>query len=475
MTQYRVYGSFEWMSSSGNAIVAIFNPPGSGKKLTINSFEAQNLTSLNPTAFGAAASPSTVISLAKFNSISTGTLLSPTAFDTNDTMPSAIKVSTGAACSGQTLVRRISVTKQLAPGNLSWIARQSHLGPAGKYVNRARKFLECQPMTINAGENLSLFSSSLTSSIPFRVCMTLQVDGNCYSFTKFVTPQSQGTAMITIENAAGSGISAKLIELSIEEVGTYDSPYLQLVPIGQIDALAMSDPTKLISPTPMDTNYSEAPFKVITDCPILPYGVPAQYISDASTGSPKGFNYLMTKDFLGPVYRTCFPENEGTNNHAAPSATSTMDGFGVSSSHKSTDLMVHRSNITINEGEGVALVSGAETAVTSNPVGMSGWSSWNFGAQITVESKYSPTLTLSGLMNGTEVRIYDADGNELSGTESSGTSFQYSYSYDEDSLATIVIHSLGYIPIRLDGFILGSESQTVPIQQQVDRQYSNTA
>src|SRR5690606_17006757 len=136
-----------------------------------------------------------------------------------------------------------------------------------------------------------------------------------------------------------------------------------------------------------------ATFKVYKDIPFLPLGVPEKYLSDASTGSPKGFNYLKTKDFLGPVYRTLFPENEGTTLHAAPSATRIIDNFGIYTSQRMNDIFVRGAGITINEGEGVALVSGAETAVTSKPVGMSGWSAWNIGATITVESKYSPTVT----------------------------------------------------------------------------------
>jgi hypothetical protein len=471
--QYRIYDSFDWMSNSGNGIVVIYNPPGSGKKLTLSQFELQNMTSLNPTAFGSAASPANQLALAKFSSLETGTLLSPTQLDSESVWPTTVKVSTGAICSGQTLVRRVAVTKQLVAGNTSWISRQTHLGNLGQFVKRPHNAPALQNYTVKAGENLSLFFSALTSVIPLRVYVLLRVNGQCFAFTEFASALTQGQTLLSIQNDVGSTDIVEVVELSVEEVGTYDSPYFQLVPAGQLDATATADPTKSVTPYKMDSNYPSAPFLVYKDIPVLPLGVPENYLSGASTGSPKGFNYLKTKDFLGPVYRTVFPENEGTNSHIAPTATSTIDNLGMYTSQKMSDVFVRGAGITINEGEGVALVSGAETAVTANPVGTSGWSAWNIGATITVESKYSPTLTLSGLKPGTEVRVYDDQGDELAGVESSGTTFQYSYSYDGNISTTIVIHSLGYLPIRLENFILGSESQTVPIQQIVDRQYTN--
>ena len=478
--QYRIYDSFDWMSNSGNGIVVIYNPPGSGKKLTLNQFELQNTTSLKPIAFGAAASPATICSVFYSTAINRGTPMTPSPMDTNYPWPSGVTAAIGStiqsAPENSQIIRRQAVTKQMLPGSLSWMAMNANIGLdfAGLYTRQKGKNLPgTTPLEINPGENLCFGITTFTSTVPLKLYAMVRVSGHCYAINENFTMKSATETMLSLENAAGSGKVLELLELSIEEMGTYDSPYFQLVPTGQLDAVATADPTKSVIPSKMDTNYPSAPFYVYKDIPFLPLGVPENYLSGASTGSPKGFNYLKTKDFLGPVYRTLFPENEGTNAHAAPSGTAVMDSFGISTSQEMSDIFARHANITLNEGEGIALVSGAETAVTSNPVGMSGWSSWNIGATITVESKYAPTLTLSGLKPGTEVRIYDNALNELAGTESSGTTFQYSYSYDGDVTSTIVIHSLGYLPIRLENFTLGAQSQTVPVQQQVDRQYEN--
>jgi hypothetical protein len=87
-------------------------------------------------------------------------------------------------------------------------------------------------------------------------------------------------------------------------------------------------------------------------------------------------------------------------------------------------------------------------------------------------------LTLTGLQPNSEVRVYEGS-TELLGVENSGTSFtgEYSVPYSagefSDINATIIIHSLGYVPIRLEGVALGSEGATIPIQQRLDRNYNN--
>ena len=85
------------------------------------------------------------------------------------------------------------------------------------------------------------------------------------------------------------------------------------------------------------------------------------------------------------------------------------------------------------------------------------------------------TLSLTGLQSNSEIRVFlTADDTLLAGIENSGTSFTYDYTWlGADLDVYIVIHALGYNPIRLEGQLLGSEGLTIPIQQQIDRVYSN--
>ena len=84
-------------------------------------------------------------------------------------------------------------------------------------------------------------------------------------------------------------------------------------------------------------------------------------------------------------------------------------------------------------------------------------------------------LTITGLQTGTEVRVYKtSDDSELAGTESSTSTFTYNYQWTgSDTNVYVVIHSLGYVPIRYESQVLGSAGLTLPVQQQRDRVYVN--
>ena len=84
------------------------------------------------------------------------------------------------------------------------------------------------------------------------------------------------------------------------------------------------------------------------------------------------------------------------------------------------------------------------------------------------------TLTLTGLIVNSEVRIY-AHGtiNELGGVENSGTSFQYSYTYAAETYVDIVVHKEDRIYYRIENYLLANTDASLPITQQFDRQYEN--
>jgi hypothetical protein len=92
---------------------------------------------------------------------------------------------------------------------------------------------------------------------------------------------------------------------------------------------------------------------------------------------------------------------------------------------------------------------------------------------VSVTMTLSTTLTLTGLIDDSEVRIYDAGTTtEVAGVENtSGGSFVAGISV---SSVDIVIHSLGYLNQRINA-VDTSTDRTIPIQQTIDRQYENPA
>lgn len=84
------------------------------------------------------------------------------------------------------------------------------------------------------------------------------------------------------------------------------------------------------------------------------------------------------------------------------------------------------------------------------------------------------TLTLTGLIANTEVRMYSAGTTtELAGIENSATSFGYTYTYAPSTFVDIVVHHVDYEYIKLSSFLLSGSDSSLPIQQTLDRWYSN--
>lgn len=85
------------------------------------------------------------------------------------------------------------------------------------------------------------------------------------------------------------------------------------------------------------------------------------------------------------------------------------------------------------------------------------------------------TLSLTGLKSNSEVRVFRAsDDAELAGVENSTDSFSYVYEHTgTDTDVYIVVHSLGWLPIRYENITLTSDGLSIPVQQTADRQYQN--
>ncbi len=90
---------------------------------------------------------------------------------------------------------------------------------------------------------------------------------------------------------------------------------------------------------------------------------------------------------------------------------------------------------------------------------------------------YSPPVSarfeLTNLKANTEVRVYKtSDMSELAGIESTTGTFQYDYVWASDVPVTVVIVSLLYQDI-LFNTTLTVAGTSIPISQQIDRQYNN--
>ena len=467
--QYSLSGIFDWQSNSGAALTAIVNNAGSGKKITIRSLELQNLTMLP--------GQDSMLTLVRTTSDVSGTVVNLTPSDSTAVWPSTVQVFSEGYVNGSSgvPVRKVHGAKQASgAGTLAWFSRQT--GADARALFRGQKSLTpvVEKFVINQDEAFALCQDNVSGrSQPVCVMVTVVVSGTpnrSWSGSWFSQIQGKNSHVFAIKNSAGSGEVVTVTSVAYYEAGTLDSPYFQAVPIG---GLVLDNPldAQLVTPTAMD---SQAPsissyvacYKNVT---FYPFGLPENAFSEASTGTPKGMNYLKCKDFNGPAWRATFPEQ------AAHQVTlNDTLGFGMNS-HRGADIGFRRAGIVLRENEGLALVSAAETAILATAVGVSGSSTWHVNILFDVEPAFEPTLTISGLKNPSEIRIFQAGTTtEVAGQENITTGeFQWVFDPTVTPSVDIAILSLGYQNVRFTDFALTLANTTIPVQQQIDRQYGN--
>jgi hypothetical protein len=206
--------------------------------------------------------------------------------------------------------------------------------------------------------------------------------------------------------------------------------------------------------------------KTYSNIGFIPLGVPEIAIAQASAGTPQGMNYLHTRDFWGPMYRNMLVEVAHMKSAGIP------DTFGTSYSHKGGDLFGRRAGITLNQGEGIAIVNSAETAVGVQAA-FGGWPALSFAMQVDVENATQPYLTLTGLIAGSDIVVLTPGTSTILNQVDSYSGTSWSWAYDQDivSSADIGIIKPGYVPLYIRNVSLGTVGATIPVAQSIDRNY----
>jgi hypothetical protein len=147
--------------------------------------------------------------------------------------------------------------------------------------------------------------------------------------------------------------------------------------------------------------------------------------------------------------------------------------FGTSSPTSMTLNGLTFSGYNGSDGQTDSAIYFARTSgtVTVNLSNMSTPTYKSAGATITFVA--AVTVTLTGLQDGTEVRVYDAgDGSVIDGIEStSGGSF--AFSDQAGNVVYIRIFHIDYEPADITNYTIPGSATSVPIQQRFDRNYSN--
>ena len=458
--QYRVTTDSNGTSSFGFAYLALINPSGSGKKMTLRSLEVA-LHSVMNTSTTTGALPCTLFR-------GTGPLdgedmvKASARMDSATAMPSTVKVRRcSAPPASSTVLGRVDLARKgAAVGTQSRILFGTPTGlgkrgrrPLGGLGVASLGGFDTEAITLRQNEAVALVPDAKveTATNPLRVTVTLSMNGKTATWD-FCANTYPGMALFSVENTGTDPV--KLLNWAISEMGTTDTPTLRVVPIGQMYASNVDDTCKMnVGVIKMDSAYPAFPGKVYTDVGFIPQGVPEVEISPASAGTPAGMNYLHTRDFWGPMYRNMLVEAC----HMKGVGSGRPDTFGLSYQHYGQDLLFRRAGITLNEGEGIAIVNSAETAVAVQAA-YGAWHPMTFSAQVEVEPSISPALTIivkdeNGVaLTGFEWRLYVEDpaagiigSVELAGSESSPTSQNtYLYDWTSDQSAVVQIIKDGY-------------------------------
>lgn len=100
------------------------------------------------------------------------------------------------------------------------------------------------------------------------------------------------------------------------------------------------------------------------------------------------------------------------------------------------------------------------------------------GPSATTSVVSTVSVTLTGLKDNTEVRVYEAgttvvvDGIE-NATNGSVDARTFSFSDSPGDFVDIIIHNLSYRWLKISNFEVPSQSSSVPVQQEFDRNYDN--
>jgi len=467
--RYRVYGQGEWVSSSGNAAVALYNPLDSNKAIYVHSVEVSNVTR----SAASAATAYAVFSIVR--GVSEGGDLVPVATrDTAVSMPSGIGVYRDAAWTSVGQHMRWVQYKRFSPAS-SGLGVQ--FGPRG-YVNgrgfnsvwNPPKTTGYEPITIRPGESAGLYCDTLNSSQVYLVNLTIDVVGGTnYNCAEYIRAIADGCGPIVVRNDSASDV-VHLMTIGVQEVGTLDTPYFQLCPV-LLDPVSLSDTTKRYAVAKFDSDDAAFPGVVLADAATAPAnGIPVSYIAEGSTATPKGFNYIGTKDFIGPAWRAMFPEVAGFGATAGTLGARCLTGLN----NRRANVLGCGSvePIVVRPGEAIALCSAAETATAATAVPVSGWSAFDFALTMSVQDLVVPTIALTGLQTGSRVAVVEAGTETLVtiGNESGGE-FEYVFESDPGVFVDLNVACPGYVFQTISNVEKLGAVQTIPVEQEADLIY----
>jgi hypothetical protein len=458
----------DWASVSGQAVMALQNFANSNRKVTVQRIDIDILSSCQGAA-GAILRGQQFALVQRGTTIGGGDVVDFVENDTNTgALPSQVIARALCGIDSPTTISRVYLNRCFTGVGANDMAAALQQGRLGFRIGKNKKPVAAlESYVVREGECLGLVAADDRSTIPYEVSACVKIGSATYTLRAYTSALCGGVALLGIQNGTGSGVVVEVYNITLTELGSTDTPYLQVVPVGAIDPAAIVPATRL-TPNKNDTaspTLDTSKIAAFKDVAISPLGVPQSYIQESSVGTPKGFNYLHTKDFAGPVYRVCFPELRVGATGLVPDG---LDKF-----LRQINLLGNKndSGIVLRPGEGLAIVSSAENA-TGTLVNVSAWASLEIWFTFTDEPLISPSVTLTGLATGTVVAVVQQGTETLVEilTESGGQ-VTYNYTANPGTFVDFNILAAGKVWQQIPNFDLVEDIQTIPVIQQDDVVY----
>src|SRR5574343_148295 len=366
---------------------------------------------------------------------------------------------------------------------------------SGSMYNRMRNIsANIDPITLAEGEGISIVmprTLDLDAATDTKEFHTYLVEGTfsvdfvggdrTFFFTDYMTPNGEDSPLFSIMNNTGSGQNVKILDISVSEIGDTSTPYFMLVPFDYIEPQQYADTYRDLPYVKMDTNYSaiDSFVKIKTDVSLFPKGFSTGGalfpLSFGSSVPAAGLNYLITKDYLGPIFSAYFTEKSELVANPTTAVTKHL-----TTQSQRDDTIFKGNDLYLSEGEGLAIVAASEPltgvgAGTANQVNKFSMGKYDYSVTFSVVD-VTVDLVLTGLASGSEVKVFlhntttELATNTIPNTD---TSFTWSYVYTASYYVDIVIMHLNYNYYRIDNLLLTSTGSTIPVQQILDRNYSN--
>lgn len=285
-----------------------------------------------------------------------------------------------------------------------------------------------------------------------------------------------GNAIFAVSNSSGSEV-VEVMDWGTEEYGDgVTTPYLQLVPITNANPAVSGTPSNSIPVTKIDSAYPDPSSWIVAlaDTPVTALGVPDEYVAQGSTLALKGFNYIGTKDFVGPAYRSLFPEIDSFKRTASVPGQFASDYFVSVAPDSFRDLFVQKAGIVLREGDGIAITPAVETAVNAvNALSPGSQRPLSYSLTFDIENASQPYLTISNLLTGSDIVVRETGTENVLQLIEDYTGTSWAWPYDQDAVPScdIDIYKPGYMPLPFRNVALGSVGASILAAQIPDPSY----